>query len=128
VSDINTSALEFSNNRIVDAVIGFDVWDFFGPEFVGSTFIIRNNIIQGTIGIAFEQTFGEGNECLLLGNNVQNTMDIGIYLGPGTMGCTVIGGSNKTNVLDLGTDNILVGVNNMGTGVGPTIHHFMKLK
>jgi len=103
-----------------------DLYHIYLSEDEGASYLIKNNVFRGEVGAAFEQTFGEGNECLLLGNNVQNVTDIGVYLGPGTKGCTVVGGSNKTNVLDLGTDNILTGVNNMGTGVGPTIHHFMK--
>lgn len=73
-----------------------------------------------------EPNFGSGNECLLAGNNVQNVTGLGIFLGPETVGCTVIGGNNKTNVVDLGIENVLVGVNNMGTGIGPTIRHLMK--
>jgi hypothetical protein len=125
-SDIQNSTLEFSHNKIDGAIIGFDLWNLFAPEFAGSTFLIQNNVIQGEIGIAFEQTFGTENRCLLQGNNVQNVTDLGIYLGPGTTGCTVIAGSNKTNVLDLGTDNILVGVNNMGARVGLDAKTFMS--
>lgn len=120
-SDTRNTTLEFSHNNVVDTWLGFDVWDFFAPEHVGSTFLIKNNVFQSEIGISFEQTFGEGNECLILGNNVQNVTDLGIYLGSGTTGCMVVGGNNKTNVYDEGTGNILVGVNNMHTGVGPQI-------
>ena len=77
--------------------------------------------------MALEQTFGEGNQCLLLGNNVQSP-EVGIFLGEGISGCTVVGGNSKTNVVDLGTGNVLTGVNNMGTGVGPTIRSFMRMK
>jgi hypothetical protein len=123
--DFVYSSLEFSHNH-VNAVLGFDLYNIFAAEDVEADFLIKNNVFRGELGPIFEQDFGIGNECLLLGNNVQNVTDIGIYLGPGITGCTVVGGSNKTNVLDLGTDNILVGVNNMGSGVGPTIQHFMR--
>jgi hypothetical protein len=125
--DFINSNLEFSHNN-VNSVIGFDLYNTFATEDVGSTFLIKSNVFRGAIGPAFEMTFGEGNDCLLQGNNVQNVTDIGIFLGEGIHGCTVVGGNNKTNVLDLGTGNILVGVNNMGTGVGPDIQTFMKLK
>lgn len=114
----NDSYLEFSHNRI-DAVVGFDLYDFFTPMDIGSSFLIKNNIFRGEMGVAFEQTFGEGNQCLILGNNVQLVTDIGIYLGPGTERCIVVGGSNKTNVLDLGIDNVLTGVDNIGSGIKP---------
>lgn len=121
---INTN-LAFTHNQVDGALFGFWVYTNI-TESSGSNLLIRNNVFHATYGIYFEGTFGAGNKCLLKGNNVQNVTDIGIYLGPGVSGCTVIGGSNKTNVLDLGTGNILVGVNNMGTGVGPTIQHFLK--
>ena len=123
--DFPYSSLEFSHNN-VDAVIGFDLYNFDAPEDVEASFLIKYNVFRGEIGPAFEQTFGAGTSCLIMGNNVQNVTDIGIFLGPDITRCTVVGGSNKNNVLDLGTDNTLTGVNNMGTGVGPTIRHFMK--
>lgn len=123
--DFVYSSLEFSHNN-VNAVLGFDLYNSFVAKDVGANFLIKNNVFHGELGPVFEQVFGEGNECLLVGNNVQNVTGTGIYLGPDIKGCTVAGGDNKTNVLDLGTDNILVGVNNMGTGVGPTIQHLLK--
>jgi hypothetical protein len=111
----------------VNAVIGFDLYNTFSAEDVGSAFLIKNNVFRGAIGPAFEQTFGIGNSCLIVGNNVEKVADHGIYLGPGITGCTVIGGNNKTNVLDLGAGNVLVGTNNIGSGVGPAIQPFMKL-
>ncbi len=116
---------EFSHNK-VNAVIGLDLYIAYLPEQedVGSSYLFKDNEFRGTYGPLIEQNFGAGITCLLIGNNVQNVTDLGIYLGPATKGCTVIGGSNATNVLDLGTDNVLVGVNNMGSGVGPIIHLF----
>lgn len=123
---VNTE-IEFSHNKVEGAVIGLDFWDYVVPAHTGTTYLITNNQFDTELaGIAFEQTYGEGNECLLLGNNVQQVSTYGIYLGESVHGCTVVGGGSKTTVLDLGTDNILVGVNNMGTGVGPTISHFMR--
>jgi len=124
--DFVYSSLEFSHN-IVNAVIGFDLYDIFATEDAGSEFLIKNNVFRGAIGPALEMNFGHGNSCLLQGNNVQNVTDTGIYLGEGIRGCTVVGGSNKTNVFDDGTNNVLVGVNNMGSGVGPDIQTLMKL-
>lgn len=127
--DLVDTSLEFSHNRVQGGPIGLDFYDYILPEHVGSTYLVTNNLFRTEwVGVAFEQTFGEGNQCLLLGNNVQQVGDIGIFLGEGTTGCTVVGGANKTNVLDLGTDNILVGVNNMGTGVGPIIRTFMRVR
>ncbi len=120
------SRFEFSYNQ-VNAVFGMDLYTAYTTEDAGSELLIKNNLFRGAIGPLFEQMMGAGNKCLFIGNNVQNATDIGIYLGPATNGCTVIGGSTKTNVLDLGTNNVLVGVNNMGSGVGSVIHPLIKL-
>jgi len=125
--DLVNSSLEFSHNK-VNAYIGVDIYNIFAIEDVESTFLIKNNVFQGTLGPILEQTFGEGNDCLFLGNNVQKVTDIGILLGQDIYGCIVVGGSNKTNVLDLGTENTLVGVNNMGVGVGPEIQTLLKMR
>jgi hypothetical protein len=125
--DLVNTSVEFSHNRVIGGAIGLDFWQANVPEQGNSTFLIRNNLFRTDyLGVAFEQVFGEGNQCLLLGNNVQGVTEMGIYLGEGIHGCTVVGGSNITNVLDLGTGNILVGVNNMGSGVGPTIRLLMR--
>jgi hypothetical protein len=121
--------VEVSHNSIWGGFIGVDFYDDFVPELVDSSLLIANNVIRTVeygVGVALEQTFGAGNECLLIGNNVrgvpwQGDLGIGILLREGVTGCTVVGGANKTNVLDLGTGNVLVGVNNMGEGVGPAI-------
>jgi hypothetical protein len=117
------SRFEFSHNK-VNAVIGFDLYNAYTPEDSGSKFLIKNNVFRGAVGPAFEQNFGEGNQCLIIGNNVRDVTDVGIFLGPNISGCTVVGGGT---VLDLGTGNVLVGVNNMGTGVGPRIQTLLKM-
>lgn len=129
-SAVVNSTITFTHNRVNGALFGF--WGYssgYGSdENAGSRILIANNVFRSTYGPFLDVAFGEGNECLILGNNVQNVTDIGVYLGPDVTGCTVVGGSNKTNVLDLGTGNIIVGVNNMGTGVGPTISDFLRRK
>lgn len=125
--DFVNSTIEYSHNNIDGGLIGLDFWNGDPPTDTDSTFLVKNNRFRTDFaGIALEQTLGEGNDCLILGNNVQQVGEFGIYLSPGVHHCTVVGGSNKTNVLDLGTDNILVGVNNMGTGVGPTIGSLLR--
>jgi hypothetical protein len=125
--DFVNSSLEFSHNN-VEAVFGIDFYNSYLPEDDGSTFLIKNNHFQGVMGPTFEQTFGAGNQCLIIGNNVQQVTDFGVYLGPGTAGCTVVGSGGNTNVLDLGTDNILTGVNNMGVGIEPDIRQLLWKK
>jgi hypothetical protein len=124
--DFVYSSLEFSHNK-VNAYIGLDIYNIFAMEDEESSFLIENNVFQGSIGPILEQTFGDGNNCLFKGNNVQNVTEIGILLGPEIRGCTVVGGNNKTNVLDLGNDNVLTGVNNMGSGVGPDVQTLLKM-
>jgi hypothetical protein len=69
----------------------------------------------------------------IIGNNFQdfNAAEelAPVWLGPLSSNCTVVGSGQKTNVLDQGTGNIVVGVNNMkGNPPGPEIHEAMKRK
>jgi hypothetical protein len=117
---VNTSVV-FSHNRIDGAEMGY--WRYTNSiEDTNTKFLLSHNLIQAVKGIYFESQFGEGNECLIKKNNVQKTTEIGIYLGPGTNGCVVIGDGHKTTVQDLGTGNILIGVNT-GKDTGPHPHH-----
>lgn len=132
--DMEESALVFTQNKVLPRQdnpmprYGVAFYNVMLPEITGSTFLFANNQFEGEIGIDFEPILGTGNSCLFLGNNTQAVSDYPMFLGTDTHDCTVIGGSPKTNVIDLGTNNILVGVNNMGTGVGPSIQHFRKMK
>jgi len=93
---------------------------FYGGESYRSTIRVKENQIRGYVGLALEQWFNEPMDCRLQANNVSDTEFVGIWLGAGTTGCYVIGGSTKTTVVDDGAGNVLVGVNNMGSGLGPT--------
>ena len=95
--------------------------------------MIGNNASNNTRS-GINITASDGND--IIGNNVQNFTPIElpdyglgapIWLGQNTRNCVVVGGSNKTNVVDLGTDNILTGVNTMhGNPPGPAISDAMK--
>lgn len=107
--------------------IGLDFYNINLAEQAGTTLLIMNNVFRvQDLGVALEQTFGGGNGCLLLGNSVQPGAGLGIYLGPGTVGCSVVGGRPKTHVLDEGTNNLLVGVNSIGAGRGPEIGRVLR--
>lgn len=120
-ADLVDSRLEFSSNRVslVANDISYAGFYFYGMNDQRSTIRVKDNRIRGYVGIAFEGAFAGPMDCRLQGNNVSETDFVGIWLGPGTTGCYVIGGSAKTTVVDDGVGNILVGVNNMGSGVGP---------
>jgi hypothetical protein len=132
--DMERSTLVFAHNKVLQQHAnpmpryGVAFYNIALPEITGSTFLFKNNQFEGEIGIDFEPILGTGNSCLFLGNNVQRVTDYPIYLGSGTHDCMVVGGNTKANVIDMGTNNILVGVNNMGTGVGPTIRDFLSRK
>lgn len=98
--------------------------------------IISNNRISGEnalLGILVEANI----QCMLKGNNLQELQPLGVSVAllgidsgyrRNTTGCTVVGGNNKVNVYDEGTDNILVGVNNMQSPPGPAIKQAMQIK
>jgi hypothetical protein len=97
--------------------------------------VISNNRIFG--GKAFAGIITEGaSHCMVLGNNVQNVDALGAQIGltsylvgQDTTYCTVVGGSAKTNLYDGGTNNVVVGVNNMrGNPPGPTMKTAMQVK
>jgi hypothetical protein len=126
VNGIQNSSVEFSHNDITSN-IGIDIYNMDERGVNGNTFLIVNNQFRGENGVYLQYT-GEGNRCLVKGNNVQHVTGIGIYLGPGVNGCMVVGRSTKTSVLDSDTNNILVGVNNMGAGIGPMISSMMRMR
>jgi hypothetical protein len=78
--------------------------------------VVTNNVItgRGDTAIAIEPYGGPGRDWVLVGNNVENYESTPypeqILLGEGTSNCTVVGGNNKANVFDMGTDNHVVGV------------------
>ena len=99
--------------------------------------VITNNIIEGTMMSAiYVGVSGLASpNWTILGNNVQRVhpyfpgFDATIWLGPATSHCTVVGGSNKTNVFDEGTDNIVVGVTKVGgEGLGEHVKEGMQEK
>jgi hypothetical protein len=81
---------------------------------------VLNNRISGTglagiyLGIPLlgDDSPGSVSGWKIIGNNVGGVTALvaPIWLGPGTIGCTVIGGCAPTRVLDEGTDNHLINV------------------
>jgi hypothetical protein len=123
---LDTNFLD-SGQKSIDALISYN--DIILDTFWGGVFgygtqdvVVRNNRIRGT-GIAAIYLGAWGDPCsnwLILGNNVEHVdaWIAPIWLGPGSSGCIVIGGSTKAIVFDEGTDNLIVGVNNMD-GISP---------
>lgn len=112
-----------------------------GPTYAGieSLFtvgaVISNNRISGEnalIGISAEAD----SHCTMLGNNLQQLQPLFVHLALlgvksgfpfNTNNCTVVGGNNEINAYDEGTNDILVGVNNMqGNPPGPAITAAMQ--
>jgi len=127
VADLFNTSMAFVSNRVDNATFGYIYYLSFN-ESSSSEILIRNNTFSGVYGPFFDGPLSQENNCLLVGNNLQEVTDIGVYLGPEVQGCNVVGGNTKTNVLDLGTDNFLTGVNNMGSGIGPDIGLLLRKK
>jgi hypothetical protein len=103
----------FTNNIITGSGIAAAFIGVYPLECVGVTFLGNN--FQGwevTDGF-WENDFVPGVAAIILGGFSRQ--------------CTIVGGSNKVNVVDWGIDNIIVGVNNMGnTGLGQAIRDAMN--
>jgi hypothetical protein len=113
-----------SHNKIICDTLWGGIW----TTMVQDAFIL-NNIIRGTVDYGITCYAAVNN--LLLGNNVQN-VDVSwahiVLLWASE--CIIVGGSTKTNVLDIGGyNNIIVGMNNMqGNSPGPEIQEALEQK
>ena len=123
---ISNNRIHSSNPRTFAAIDGF---------LGASDFVVTNNQITGTyrfsaIAMGYAAPPFRSDNWMIQGNNLQNvTVGLApIWLGPFTSDNTVIGGSNQTNVLDQGTNNTLVGVNNMQGGIGQDLKEALEEK
>jgi hypothetical protein len=112
--DPQHSNVIFTNNKVTNGIVGVYLHEMFNIETSHAKFLIKDNKLGGGTGIVVDTYFGEDNDCLLLRNDTQFAAELGIYLGMGTKKCLVTG-NKKTTVLDLGTNNILVGVTKLDT-------------
>ena len=125
--DYSTKSLEavVSHNTIIlDDVNWGGIW----TEGLQDAFF-SNNIIRGTGGYGIACAFAYNN--LLLGNNVQNVdPSLASIVLLWASECVIVGGSTKTNVLDIGgANNIIVGMNNMqGNSPGSEIQEALEQK
>lgn len=103
------------------------------PGLYAHDVVVRNNKFSGTsdLGIYIGTAGVTCSNWMLKGNNF-NKLTTGssppIWLGPDSIHCTVIGGNNKVNVLDEGTDNILKGVTHKAKPAGLTKRKAMIVK
>jgi len=116
-TDLDHSSVEFSHN-LVAGVYGANVYNFIATEDVGAFFLIKNNVFQTTIGVAFGPAgypyqMGKGSKCLIQGNNFKQVDGTtAIYLGPNTHDCTVAGNNTKgAIIINEGTGNVIRGPN-----------------
>jgi hypothetical protein len=125
LSEFKSLEAVVSHNKIILDDVNFGgIWTSFLQDA-----IICNNIILGTGDYGIACAFAYNN--LLLGNNVQK---VDASWAPVVLlfasECVVVGGSTKTNALDIaGYNNIIVGMNNMqGNSPGQEIQEAMEQK
>ena len=95
--------------------------------------IVSNNVIRGVKCYAGIYVGPGCSEAMLLGNNLNGLISDSsnpdliapIWLNEAS-NCTVVGGNNIANVLDMGTNNILTGVNNMHVNIGQNVKDAMN--
>lgn len=132
LAGVKTADVAVTNNTIVldDTLFG-GITSFLGVRGM----VVANNVITGR-GLAgiYVGALGPPFESMgwtVVGNNVQNVEAVvaPIWLGPASSEITVVGGSTRTNVFDQGTDNMVVGVNNVGgSPPGPDVSEAMRRK
>jgi len=114
---LNSCDAQISNNRVagfaemgvyVDGADVYDIW-VYPPALLGT---------------------GEAKNTLILGNNFSGlaATEADIVLGELSSGCTVVG-NGKEDVIDLGTNNTVVGMNKAGGGnhAGPMIRDNIRM-
>jgi hypothetical protein len=115
--DLPTLSVEVTQNDII--LNGLLQWGIFG--FFSHDVLFANNRITGfgDLGVLVGDPWYEGDPWVtasgwVIKANNFNTAQFTwapVVLGVTSADCTVVGGNNKTNVSDLGTNNILTGVN-----------------
>jgi hypothetical protein len=106
---VTNTTYEYADNEVLNS----SAWGLnLNGSFDSSSLVVRNNVITGTgIGLFLDDsvTFTGHVECDLLRNSVEDVADVGIYLGPGTRDCLVVLKTCEDTVLNLGTNNKIIG-------------------
>lgn len=113
VEGLLNSRYEFSFNTVEGGLFGGDAFDAPSVATVAqvtdSRILVTNNVFSGPqYGVYLDTTFAGESSCTIVGNTFQNVTSIGIYLGSGTSHC-MVAGNNQTTIVNLGTDNKVVG-------------------
>jgi hypothetical protein len=112
VGYLSNTTYEYAQNEVLNISLGAVLGGvYFYGSFDTSTLFIRGNVFTGVYGPYFDNsaTFSGDMMCQLLKNAVENDTGVGIYLGPGTRDCLVVLKTCEDTVLDLGTNNKIVG-------------------
>lgn len=141
-ADILRTHFEFSHNR-VNAVVGVNLVTYGGTDFAvdSSSVIIKSNRFQddvefqGTLfgpegveggdAVTLDSSFGDKVHCRLLDNDISTVEGPGdypgkIYLGPDTHDCGVINSGRRNQIVDEGTDNVII--------PGKALGHWLRKK
>jgi hypothetical protein len=106
---VTNTTYEYADNDVLNSL----AWGVnLNGSFDSSSLFVRNNVITGSfVGLYLDDsvTFAGDMTCDLLRNSVEDVTDVGIYLGPGTRDCLVVLKTCEDAVLNLGTNNKIVG-------------------
>jgi len=118
VADISHTSLVVADNEVVDALIGAYFYNFapdgvFADGIASSRLLVRDNLFSGGDAVVFDVPFLEDVYCRLLDNDISAVEGPGvypgrIYLGPDTRDCGVINSGRRNQIVDEGTDNIVI--------------------
>ena len=109
IQALTNTTYEYADNEVPNSL----AWgvNLLG-SFDSSSLVVRNNVITGSgMGLYLDDsvTFAGHMKCHLLRNSVEDVTDVGIYLGPGTRDCLVVLKTCEDTVLNLGTNNKIIG-------------------
>ena len=108
VADLyHQTIFKFAENEVSNVPNGIFFWD----PFDSSTLLVKDNDFSANVGVYFDDssTFSGRMVCQVLKNGLQDVADVGTYLGSGTKDCLVVCKSPNDTVRNVGTDNKLVG-------------------
>lgn len=116
---LSNTTYEYADNKTLNISLGAVLGGvYLYGSFDTSSILLKDNVFTGADGPYFDDaiSFSGDMKCQLLKNGVEHVTDVGIYLGTGTRDCMVVCKAHDDTVENLGTDNKLIGCQEVAVG------------